>query len=281
MKNRKLILLGAFVALSLTGCAAADETITKMTETMETLKDANGEITADVGIHMAVDEISMDVSMGMNGTWEMISEPLTVHFDGNMDAQIFGIDTDIEFYVVQEEDTIKTYVNYENAWTYETIEISDHTKETQQDNLTGIWEILESNMTVEETENAWHYEMEFTAEELLDMMSLLEEVTMEDVSGWVGTDVSGFTGKISFNIEKEKSILESATLDLTEGLDALIQGTIGMMGVDEASVSSAILEVNLKNYNEGISIELPQEAMAAEEISSKEASSIEETEQSS
>lgn len=281
MKNRKLILLGAFVALSLTGCAAADETITKMTETMETLKDANGEITADVGIHMAVDEISMDVSMGMNGTWEMISEPLTVHFDGNMDAQIFGIDTDIEFYVVQEEDTIKTYVNYENAWTYETIEISDHTKETQQDNLTGIWEILESNMTVEETENAWHYEMEFTAEELLDMMSLLEEVTMEDVSGWVGTDVSGFTGKISFNIEKEKSILESATLDLTEGLDALIQGTIGMMGVDEASVSSAILEVNLKNYNEGISIELPQEAMAAEEISSKEASSIEETEQAS
>lgn len=281
MKNRKLILLGAFVALSLTGCAAADETITKMTETMETLKDTNGEITADVGIHMAVDEISMDVSMGMNGTWEMISEPLTVHFDGNMDAQIFGIDTDIEFYVVQEEDTIKTYVNYENAWTYETIEISDHTKETQQDNLSGIWEILESNMTVEETENAWHYEMEFTAEELLDMMSLLEEVTMEDVSGWVGTDVSGFTGKISFNIEKEKSILESGTLDLTEGLDALIQGTIGMMGVDEASVSSAILEVDLKNYNEGISIELPQEAMAAEGISSKEASFIEETEQAS
>lgn len=260
MKNKKRYLLGMLALLSLTGCSVTDENITKMTESMKSLEDARGDMTADIGIHMAVDEVSMDVSMGIIGMWEIVKEPLVFHFDGNIHAQLLDMEAEVEFYIVQEEDIIKTYVNYENEWTSEFIDISAFADETEREELTEIWRMFEESIFVEEAEDLWHYEMEVTADELLSMMSLLEEVTLEELSGWIGTDVSDFSGKIIFEIEKEEAILESCILDFTEGFNTLIQGTVGMMGVDEASISNAILEVNIKDYDEGISIEVPQAA---------------------
>lgn len=274
MKNKKRYLFGMLALLSFTGCSATDENITKMTENMNSLEDASGDMTADIDIHMAVDEVSMDVSMGIDGMWEIVKEPLAFHFDGNIHAQLLGVEEEVEFYVVQEEDTVKTYVNYENEWTSESIDTNAFADETEREELAELWEIFEGSISVEEAEDLWHYEMEVTADELLSMMSLLEEVTLEELSGWIGTDVSDFSGKIIFEIEKEEAILESCILDFTEGFHTLIQGTVGMMGVDEASISKAILELNLKDYDEGISIEVPQAALTSEEIAEEQAAEV-------
>lgn len=262
MKKRNVILLAGILTLTgMTGCGTGEvkEILDESRENTKEIASASGDVEVTTGVNLSQWGMDMDVDLVLAGEWETAVNPAAFHFDGTLGLDVMGFGMDFEIYGVEEDGKYVTYAKTAGQWS----KFEGQAKSF--DNWDGFYELepdsielsQESGEVNEKETSVIHTEI--SGEDVIELMKKAE--FLEDDLG--DADISGLKADIALEIYKESGLPASVNVDFGDSLSSAAQSSEELAGLP--GVGKCVINVNVMEYNSVDSIEVPQEALTAEE----------------
>lgn len=244
--------------LALTGCnkknsLSADETIKKAVAYMESVE--NYKMKASISMGIKSSGISMDMSFDMNGTYDAKNGISKM----NMSTNMFGMAIETESYsdTKSEPGKVITYTkDAEGNWSKE---ISDASEDNSEDTKKLLEKMLSSGniKEVKADKSNYNYEVTINSDTLKSMMDFMgneiDEISLDSFKGDIVVKIS---------LDKKTYAYSKMSMDMTDMLKQTLASSSDMQGVE---FSKAEFVITFSDYNNAGSVEIPKEALEAEE----------------
>ncbi len=298
MKKRILpVLVAVMTVLSLTACAkpTAESVLKKMAlaSAKENMLEAVWNMDMAMGMKMDLFDLDMTISMLMDGDTKGIASEKVSESDIKVSADL-GIakqDMDMKVYTKQEDDThITTYTMVEDEWVKTVTELPEgYANVNSITDLEGFAEkftLAEEKETVNDV-SCFKLSGELPVEEMLEKLSAMGVggTATESVGDEILKDKSYMTvlyvdEKTSLPVRIEmkladstapaepESTAETAAAETTAAAEPEKEPEIDTGENTDAAVTLDKLDINMDfSYPDDIAITIPEEALAAEEVS--------------
>lgn len=251
-----------FSSAALGGCGkkevTAESIVQQSNETMEKAKSFLADFNMDMEMSMTSGGQSMDMDMAMTGTMQATQDPDVVYMDMTMTSGLFGLSLDMDIYTQAQEDKIITYTGIAGEW------MKTEQEGLSKSNLAELQKMFGSGkeMTLDEqTEKIGDKEVyvltaSISGEELEKVMSAMGSMA----NGLDSMDLSQFQADTCMKVYKDTMLPAAITLDMiTTGEGMEVDGVV-------TKIEKMTITVDYKEFDTIDSIEIPDEALAAETI---------------
>ncbi|MGN0334637.1 MAG: DUF6612 family protein [Lachnospiraceae bacterium] len=265
MRNKKRCLAGMLIisALALTGCGqkkvTAESLLKEAQANMQKMESFTGDMDMQISMGMSSDEMgmNMNIDMGMDGTFESMTDPQIFHLDGSMTMSMLGMSMDMEVYTQAEEDKIVTYTGVMGTWVKQETDL-DENVETLQDMYSMVGDgqdmILAEKTEMFDGREVYVLTAKVSGEQLESLLGQMESMT-----GEMGTmDLSSMTADVTMKIYKDMMLPASVIVDMTVGGEGMESNGMTVT-LDKMNVT-----MNYTGYNDVENITIPEEALNAQ-----------------
>lgn len=264
MKKLKLfLLLTAMSATVLSGCITGKKEVKNSGELLAKMQEASKSYdSAEMGISMVVTSegdatTGGSFSMEMNGTSSVILKTETAKMEGTMKVNVAGQEqqSDMKIYSQKDADGKYTVYTYQESagWYKMTSDTSDYDYSSMVDYkaLAGLASVLDLSKETEKVENVECYKLTgtLTGEDIKSLYSSIESMGVSE------DNLDDYTVDLTIYAEKDNFRTRSMKLALTSKEDA-------------AAPMSLTMDITFKSFDSVKSIEIPEEAKAAQDVTS-------------
>jgi len=277
--------MAVLMAASLTGCSfkATPESISKkVISHMASVKSAAGNMTVEFNGNISIPDYDqeMDMEMTMDMDFEMTTDPIVSHETGSLDMTAAGqsMSYKTEVYSQVDDDQMLTYTSEDDGdtWTKTTTDMDDDELENagavfNEQLFKNIQDGEYDTELAEDTEkvnDADCYVLSFTCsgDQIRDIMTVS---SMEDMfEGIDDKDLEDTDVDISIYVDKKTWEPLKYTMDMADLGALFIESSMGLTGSDidvDTDIDTFTYEETIDEYNGVDEIEIPKEALKAEE----------------
>lgn len=277
MKRKTLVLAPVLTAamLAFSGCGAMkpEKVAEKVRQTVQETPCSQADLDMAMDISMAdpASGVEMDVGIQIDGEMSVSYDPDTLYQNLEMSVEMMGlrVPTEMEVYVLQEEDKAVCYSNIEGSWMRSE---ADASFRTDAGSSAAIWNLPAEQLSIDE---------EVTELEGTPVICLTGEITGKEISQALGflfsslENSGALTGEDQEDIDWEKItaqvsayVDEETYLPLREeisirGLDEVLAGIVGNGA--SLSIQNTDMTVNYTSYEPVEPCVLPEGAKEAAE----------------
>lgn len=268
MRKKMVWLLASVMLLSAVafgGCGkkevTAESLIKEANENMEKAKSYMGDMDMQMSMNVSSQGVAMDMDIGMQGTIEYTAEPEIVHMKGTMNMPFLGLSMDMDMYSQVEDDKATVYMCMMDEWMKSETGIDES---SIQDMYTIVGDGKDMTLA-EETEKIDDREVyvltsTITGEEFQEIMSVMEN--MADGVGEI--DWSNMQANVTMKIYKDTILPASVSIEMSDSGEGIESEGV-MVKFNNLSVV-----MNYVDFDSVDSIEIPEEALAAESVDSED-----------
>lgn len=256
--------------LTLVGCGGnsgekakpvtAESLVKEMNDNMKSVKSLKGNLLLDMNMGVNSMGISMDMDVSMEGEFESVTDPAIVHMNMTMSMKSLGMSVDMESYVAADEKEVTTYTGVAGQWTKTVAPVGD---EIQIQEMYAMFGDGTDFTLAKETEdlNGKEVYVLTAAATGAELESVFGQMGMGDLIGNYGEmDMSQMTVEVQMKVYKDTVLPAYIGITMSgEGLSAEADGA-------EVTIGGFTMETTYDAFNEIKKIEIPEEALAAEQL---------------
>lgn len=265
--KRKLlmILAGCLLASSvLAGCGkqmTSEKLLMEMEENCQKAESIEGDFDFGMVIGMEESGVSMNMGMGMDGTFEMMNTPAVMHLKGAMNIDLMNLKMDMELYTKQEDGKTTAYVKLADQWNKTEQETGAEAEEkTGSQDIFGEWELSDKTEKVEGRES-YVLTGKVSGEKLEELLAPLKEA-MESQGG--NADFKGADIPLTLKVYKDSKLPASVEIDMNAFVSSILKAAPSENG-GTITTEDCKLVITFKQYDQVKGIEIPKEALEADE----------------
>lgn len=256
-----LVLAGIILVSSvLAGCGkqmTAEKLIKEMEENCQKTESIEGDFNFGMVIDMEESGVSMNMGMGMDGTFEMMNTPAVMHLKGAMNIDLMNLKMDMELYTKQEDEKTTAYVKLADQWNKTEQEAGEKTEEkpSAQD-IFSEWVLLDKTEKIEGRES-YVLTGEISSEKLEKLLVSFKEA-IESQGGNV--DFKSVNIPLTLNVYKDSKLPASMEIDM----NAFVSNILKAASSESEGITTTEdckLVITFKQYDQVKGIEIPKEAL--------------------
>lgn len=258
-----LVLAGIILVSSvLAGCGkqmTAEKLIKEMEENCQKTESIEGDFNFGMVIDMEESGVSMNMGMGMDGTFEMMNTPAVMHLKGAMNIDLMNLKMDMELYTKQEDEKTTAYVKLADQWNKTEQEAGEKTEEkpSPQD-IFSEWVLLDKTEKIEGRES-YVLTGEISSEKLEKLLVSFKE-TIESQGGNV--DFKSVNIPLTLNVYKDSKLPASMEIDMNAFVSNILKA-VSSESEGITTTEDCRLVITFKQYDQVKGIEIPKEALEA------------------
>lgn len=243
------------------GCSkekvTAESLVKEANENMEKVKSFTGDMDMEMSMDLSSEGISMNMDIGMEGTFEGTTEPEIFHMQGTMDMSLLGLSMDMDVYTQVDGDKAISYINIMNEWMKSETEVDES---SMQDMYTVAGDGKDMTLA-QETEKIGDREVyvltsTITGEEFEQIMGVMDTVT----EGLGEVDFSTMQADVTMKIYKDTVLPASVSIEMADSGEGI--ETEGMT----IKFNNISVVMNYTDFDSIDSITIPDEALAASSV---------------
>lgn len=277
-----VLILAAVAVLALSGCGAMtpEKLTAKIQQAVEKTPYSQAEMDMALDMTMAEPSTGIEVDLGiqMGGQMQMSYDPDTVYENLEIAIEMLGIrmPTNLEIYILPEEDGIASYTNIGGMWTRAEL---DAVPQTGEGLSIALWDLPPEQLSIDEdvtelegdpaiclTGQVTGQDVAQAVEFLLGNLEESESMLDEDMlirEGQGDVDWEQVTAQVSAYVDP-KTFLPLREEISIEGLDQALAGQLESAELS-VSVQNASMTVDYTSYEPAQPCTLPEGAKAAVE----------------
>lgn len=276
MKKKRygLFIMGLMILLlcSLGGCGrmTPERLLKEAMENSKKAKSFEGDLAMDMKMKMAQSGMTMEMGAEMNLDIAAVNEPAAYHMKGDIALDVMGLSMEVEMYG-EEKDGQNINYNYkseDDKW-IKTVE-----GKTEDDEMDSIMFDLDTivhvkdklklaDKTEENGKEVYVITTEISGGEITDMLEATGNLMAEMGSDF---DFSGTKADVTIKVYRESRLPASIEVKIDDPIVAEIDEPDGM----QMSLENFNYSIHFKEYDTVEKIEIPKEALRAEEIKSSD-----------
>lgn len=259
------------MVLALGGCkkkVTVESILTETAKNLESVESIEGSLSMEMGFGISQSGFSMGMNMNMDFDMEVMKDPSMFHMNGNVGMDLMDFSVDMEAYGETKENQSIVYMNVGDEWTKQS---SDATEEESFDILQSVKDLLPEDpgekgiqaVLAEDTEtvngkDAYVITSQLSGEDIGDALDVFESLMEDSIDSEM--DLSDLTVEVTIKVYKDSMLPASIGMTMADGAVSVADEDGMAMTLDGLSYEFIISE-----YNSVEKIEIPEEALNAEE----------------